>query len=77
MIYKNEVEIQIGTKLKSLRTDKGGKYYDPTYFNSMGIIHETTVGYAPQSNGVAKRKNCTLQEMVNSILSYAGLREGF
>ena len=31
----------------------------------MGIIHETIAGYTPQSNGVAERKNRTLQEMVN------------
>ena len=43
----------------------------------MGIIHKTTAGYAPQSNGVAKRKNQTLQEMVNSMLSYANLSDGF
>ena len=55
-IYKNKVEIQIGSKLKRLRTSKGGEYYDPNYFNSMGIIHETPAGYAPQSNGMAERK---------------------
>ena len=38
-IYKKEVEIQIGSKLKRLRTYKGGEYYDLTYFNSLGIIH--------------------------------------
>ena len=50
--------------------DKGGEYYDSGYFQSNGIIHETTGGYAPQSNGVAERKNRTLQEMINSMLSY-------
>ena len=43
----------------------------------MRIVHETTAGYSPQSNGVAERKNQTLQEMVNSMLSYSGLSEGF
>ncbi|GJZ80200.1 zinc finger, CCHC-type containing protein, partial [Tanacetum coccineum] len=33
--------------------------------------------YTPQQNGVAKRKNKTLKEMVNSMLSYSGLSEGF
>ena len=51
-VYKNEVELQINGKHKRLRTDKGGEYYDPHYFQSMRIIHETTAGYAPQSNGV-------------------------
>ena len=43
----------------------------------MGIIHETIDGYTPQSNGVAERKNRTLQEIVNFMLSYASLRDEF
>ncbi|GKE64808.1 zinc finger, CCHC-type containing protein, partial [Tanacetum coccineum] len=41
------------------------------------IIHETTNPYTPQQNGVAERKNKTLKEMVNSMLSYSCLSEGF
>ncbi|GJZ62910.1 zinc finger, CCHC-type containing protein [Tanacetum coccineum] len=41
------------------------------------IIHETTAPYTPQQNGVAKRKNRALKEIVNSMLSYSGLSEGF
>ncbi|RZC12309.1 hypothetical protein D0Y65_012211 [Glycine soja] len=33
--------------------------------------------YTPQQNGVTERKNRTLKEMVNSMLSYSGLSEGF
>ena len=43
----------------------------------MCIIHEISTGYTPQSNGVAERKNRTLQKMVNCILSYSSLSEGF
>ena len=43
----------------------------------MGIIHKTIARYTPQSNGVAERKNRTLQEIVNSMLSYSSLSEGF
>ncbi|GKC82484.1 zinc finger, CCHC-type containing protein, partial [Tanacetum coccineum] len=42
-----------------------------------GIIHETTAPYTLQQNGVAKRKNRALKKMVNSMLSYLGLSEGF
>lgn len=76
-VYKREVELQVDSFIKRIRTDKGGEYYDPAYFQSLGIIHETTAGYAPQSNGVAERKNRTLEEMVNSMLSYSDLSEGF
>nr|GFA00612.1 zinc finger, CCHC-type [Tanacetum cinerariifolium] len=41
------------------------------------IIHETTSPYTPQQNDVAERKNRALKEMVNSMLSYSGLSEGF
>ncbi|GKE34603.1 zinc finger, CCHC-type containing protein, partial [Tanacetum coccineum] len=41
------------------------------------IIHETTNPYTPQQYGVAERKNRALKEMVNSMLSYSSLSEGF
>nr|GEY22687.1 zinc finger, CCHC-type [Tanacetum cinerariifolium] len=56
---------------------RGGEYYDPVFFQYVEIIHETTALYAPQQNGVAGRKNRALKEMVNSMLSYSGLSEGF
>ncbi|GKB32353.1 zinc finger, CCHC-type containing protein [Tanacetum coccineum] len=76
-IYKTEVELQQNDLVKTLRTDRGGEYYDPIFFQSVGIIHETTAPYTPQQNGVAERKNRALKEMVNSMLSYSGLSEGF
>nr|GEV07069.1 hypothetical protein [Tanacetum cinerariifolium] len=41
------------------------------------IIHETTSLYSPQHNGVVERKNSALNEMVNAMLSYLGLSDGF
>ena len=76
-IYKTEVKLQRNELIKSLCTDRGGEFYDPSYFQSVGIIHQTTAPYTPQQNGVAERKNMSLKEMVNSILSYSGLSEGF
>ncbi|KAJ9550828.1 hypothetical protein OSB04_014873 [Centaurea solstitialis] len=76
-IYKEEVELYHGVKIKTLRTDRGGEYYDPVYFQSTGIIHQTTAPYTPQQNGISERKNRTLKEMVNSMLTYSGLSDGF
>ncbi|GJS78154.1 zinc finger, CCHC-type containing protein [Tanacetum coccineum] len=76
-IYKTEVELQQNDLVKTLRTDRGGEYYDPVFFQYVGIIHETTAPYTPQQNGVAERKNRAIKEMVNSMLSYSGLSEGF
>ncbi|GKC41071.1 zinc finger, CCHC-type containing protein [Tanacetum coccineum] len=59
------------------KTDRGGEYMDTLYFQSVGIIHETTAPYTPQQNGISERKNRVLKEMVNSMLSYSGLSQGF
>ncbi|GJX04497.1 zinc finger, CCHC-type containing protein [Tanacetum coccineum] len=66
-IYKTKVELQQNDLVKILRTDKGGEYYDPVFFQSIGIIHETIAPCTLQQNGVAKRKNKAIKEMVNSM----------
>ena len=73
--YKNEVANQLGCKIKSIRSDRGGGYVAPfeELSNASGIIHQTTVPYSPQSNGVAERKNRTLKEMMNVLLLSSGL----
>ncbi|GJT39611.1 zinc finger, CCHC-type containing protein [Tanacetum coccineum] len=70
-ISKTEVELQQNDLIKTLRTDRGDEYYDPVFFQSIGIIHETTALYTPRKNGVAERKNRALKEIVNSMLSWA------
>ncbi|GKA24165.1 zinc finger, CCHC-type containing protein, partial [Tanacetum coccineum] len=58
------------------RTNRGDEYMDTLYFQSVGIIYETTAPYSPQQNGISERKNMVLKEMVNSMLSYSGLSQG-
>lgn len=67
-MYKAEVELQLSNKVKRFRTDNDSEYYDPNYYQSMCILHETIVDYTPKQNGTTERKNRTLQEMVNSML---------
>ena len=59
-IYKSKIELKEDLHVKQIRTDKDGEYNDRGYFQTNGIIHETTMKYAPLSNGVSKRKNRTL-----------------
>ncbi|GKE54199.1 zinc finger, CCHC-type containing protein [Tanacetum coccineum] len=76
-VFKNEVELQQGSQIKRFKTDKGAEYMDTLYFQSVGIIHETTSLYTPQQNGISEKKNRVLKEMVNSMLSYLRLSQGF
>lgn len=72
--YKNEVENQLGRKIKIIRSDRGGEYEAPfaEFCSQHGIIHQTTAPYSPQQNGIAERKNRTLKEMMNAMLISSG-----
>jgi hypothetical protein len=74
--YKAKVENQLERKIKRLRSDQGGEYFSSEFSEfcvEHGIIYERTPSYLPQSNGITKRKNCTLTELVNAMLDTAGL----
>ena len=75
-VYKAEVENQLGKKIKTLRSDRGGEYF-PNDFTAFceenGIIHECSAPRTPQQNGLAERKNRTFLEMINALLLHAEL----
>ena len=74
--WKALVEKQTKYKLKTLRTDNGGKYTSKRfeqYLKSEGIRHEKTVPKTPEQNGVSKRLNRTLVEAARSMLLDASL----
>ena len=55
-------------KIKRLRPDRGGEYnlFDEL-FEKQGIMHELTPPYSLKSNGIVKRKNRMLKEMINAL----------
>src|SRR5205823_11629208 len=72
--YQAWAERQSRQKIKELRTDRGTEYMDEMaeYVKSLGIEHNMTAGYPPQSNGVAERINRTLFDMVCPMLDSSG-----
>ncbi|GJX41829.1 pol polyprotein [Tanacetum coccineum] len=75
VLYKTEVENQLGQKIKVVRSDRGGEYVSllAELYAKHRIRHEFTAPYSPQQNGIAERKNRTLKEMVNAMLISSGL----
>lgn len=65
------LKINLIRKLKKLRANRGDAY-DSSMLNACCenhcIIYEVTPLYLPESNGVAKKKNRTLKNMVNIML---------
>lgn len=74
--YKRKVEKQTGQQIRKLRTDNGREYLSnkfKDFLKAEGIIHQLSVEYTPQLNGVAKRKNRTLVEMTRCIMLQGNL----
>ena len=70
--FKFMVEAQYGRKLKTLNLDNGKEYNlneFVKYCEEMGINHQLIVGYTPKQNGVSKRKNRIVVEMVICMLT--------
>ena len=83
--FKEIVELQQGKKIKVVDSDKGGEYYgryDETernlgpiakYLQECGIDAQYIMHGTPQHNGIAKRTNCTLLDMVRCMLINSSL----
>ncbi|KAI5319090.1 hypothetical protein L3X38_038798 [Prunus dulcis] len=84
-IYKAEVENQLDSKIKVVRSDRGGEFYGKftergrnpgpfaNFLQQEGIIAQYTNPGTPQQNGVSERRNRTLIEMVRSMMCCAKL----
>lgn len=86
--YKLEVENQLGKKIKSVRSDRGGEYYGrydgsgeqrpgpfALFLQESGIVPQYTMPGSPSMNGVSERRNRTLLDMVRSMISCSSLPE--
>ncbi|RMX66386.1 hypothetical protein DD238_004037 [Peronospora effusa] len=69
--FRDVVDTLTDCKIKCIHSDNGGEY---TYhqFNKycadLGIIHQRSVPYNPQQNGLAERTNRTLVEMARLMI---------
>ena len=76
--FVNLAENLTGEKVKKVRSDNGGEYVGNDiieFCKHRGIVHEYTIPYTPQQNGVAERMNRTLMEMARSMLYHANLEK--
>ena len=65
--FQSEVENHRNKKIKFLRSDHGGEYLSHefgTHLRKCGIVSQLTPPGTPQRNGVSKRRNRTLLDMV-------------
>ncbi|GKA19407.1 retrotransposon protein, putative, ty1-copia subclass [Tanacetum coccineum] len=80
LVFKYEVENQLGKTIKALQSDRAGEYISQEfkdYLKACGIVQQLTPLYTPQHNGVSERRNCTLLDMVRSMMNLTTLLLSF
>nr|GEY29513.1 hypothetical protein [Tanacetum cinerariifolium] len=80
VVFQKRVENQLGKTIKSLRSDRGGKYMSHEFLDHLKdhrIIAHRTPPYTPQMNRVFKRRNRTMLDMVRSMMSQTTLPKSF
>ncbi|GJZ79344.1 retrovirus-related pol polyprotein from transposon TNT 1-94 [Tanacetum coccineum] len=68
------IQVCLNATVRNIRTDNGTEFINQTlcsYYEDVGIFHETSVARTPQQNGVVERRNRTLVEAAHTILIYA------
>jgi hypothetical protein len=69
--FKIQTETQLDKRLKRIRTDNGLEFCSSEFEDfctTEGIVHEKTMVYTPQQNGIAERMNRTIMDLVRSVL---------
>nr|GEV88975.1 retrotransposon protein, putative, Ty1-copia subclass [Tanacetum cinerariifolium] len=71
-VFKNESRKSTQKDYKGTSSDRGDKYINQEfkdYLKACGIVQQLTPPYTPQHNGVSERRNCTLLDMVRSMIN--------
>jgi histone deacetylase 1/2 len=68
--FQKQVELLLGTKIRSVQSDWGGEYQKlHTYFSQTGITHRISCPHTHQQNGAIERKQRHLVETALALLA--------
>lgn len=78
--FKAEAENQVGLRIKSVRSNRGGEFLSMAFRGvreNAGNKRQFTAPYSPQKNRVVERKNRTMMEMARSLMNGMGIPAKF
>ncbi|GJT47298.1 retrovirus-related pol polyprotein from transposon TNT 1-94 [Tanacetum coccineum] len=71
--FMKMIQVRLNATVRNICTDNGTEFVNQTlssYYESVGISHQTLVARTPQQNGVVERRNRTLVEAARTMLIY-------
>lgn len=78
--FYNFVEKQFGASIQQVRSDNAREFKDATcqlFFQSQGIVHQTSCNYRPQQNARVEREHRHLLEVARALMFQSGLQVSF
>ncbi|GJZ84085.1 zinc finger, CCHC-type containing protein [Tanacetum coccineum] len=76
--FKLKVENEVGKKLRSFRTDRGGEFTSrefTRYCKENGILRQLTAPYSPQHNVIVERRNRVPTKALKDSTPYEALKD--
>jgi hypothetical protein len=77
-IFFSLIQKQTGNAVKTFRSDNGTEFVNNelgAYFEELGIVHQTTAAFCPESNGKIEREMRTLKDTARSMMCRANAPE--
>jgi hypothetical protein len=74
--FLTKIQVQLRNTVRIVRTDNGTEFKNQTlrsYFEKVGIEHQTSIPRTPKQNGLVERRNRTLMEAARTMLINAQL----
>nr|GEV50335.1 integrase, catalytic region, zinc finger, CCHC-type, peptidase aspartic, catalytic [Tanacetum cinerariifolium] len=68
--FLKKVQVSLNATIRNIRTDNGTEFVNQTlksYYEDVGVSHQTTVAHTLQQNGVIERQNRILVEATHKI----------
>ncbi|CAL1409609.1 unnamed protein product [Linum trigynum] len=75
--FISHVQTQYNLKPKVIRSDNGLEFHMPTFYNSLGIVHQTTCVASSQQNGRVERKQQHIIAVARALLFQSFLPSNF
>ncbi|GJZ79322.1 retrovirus-related pol polyprotein from transposon TNT 1-94 [Tanacetum coccineum] len=72
--FLKKVQVALNTTIRNIRIDNGTKFVNQTlrsYYEDVGITHQTLVARTLQQNGIIERRNQTLVEDARTMLIFS------
>lgn len=72
----SQAQLDTGNQVLSIQTDNGTEFVNQhlsKYLHDRGIVHQTSVAYAPEQNGLIEREVRTVTEAGRTMLAQSGL----